>query len=115
MTVPNRMALQCFTLLALAGFLLTQVGCNISLEQDPEKTVSVEISGVKASERETITETLEGMVDGSGGHSMFSSFAGESMSVSLSPVSDPEAFAKKINFGKVTEVKERTIKVDCTQ
>jgi hypothetical protein len=30
----------------------------------------------------------------------------------LSPVNDVEAFAKKINFGKVTEVKDRRVIIE---
>jgi hypothetical protein len=33
------------------------------------------------------------------------------LTVELSPVKDVEAFARKIDFGKVTEVKDRTVTV----
>ncbi|REJ68510.1 MAG: hypothetical protein DWQ31_07915 [Planctomycetota bacterium] len=87
--------------------LLTLSGCNF----DPATTVNIEVSGVTASEQsERITEALKGMTDG-GGHKMTSSRSGEVLSVRLSPVSDVEAFSKKINFGEVTEVVDRTVKV----
>ena len=92
----------------LVGVLASLVGCN----QDPAVTVTVEISGISAeSDREDVKESLEGMTDGSS-YSTNSSHSGSKMTISLSPVSDVDAFVKKINFGTVTEVKGRTVKVD---
>ena len=96
----------------LATALLMQSGCNISFKQDPAETVIVTIIGIKNDEdRETIKETLKGMTDGSS-HTMRSSYAGNRMTVHLSPVTNVKKFSQKINFGKVTEVKGRTVKVD---
>jgi hypothetical protein len=98
--------------MVLLAVLLPQSGCNLSFEQDPATTVTVEITGVdNDSDRENIQETLKEMTDGSS-HMMTSSSFGDTMTVSLSPVEDAEAFSKKINFGKVTEVDGRTIKVE---
>ena len=96
----------------LTAILLTQGGCNISFDQDPAKTVTVEITGVNDDEdRDEIGETLTGMAEGSS-HTMTSSWSGDKMTVKLSPVGDVKAFSRKINFGEVTEVDGRTIKVD---
>lgn len=99
--------------LLLALSLLACSGC----EMDPAVTVHLEISGISDdADREDIHETLEGMTDGSG-HMYSSSYAGDTMYINLSPVSDVEAFSKKINFGTVTEVDAatRTVKVDFVQ
>ena len=96
--------------LLVALSLLAVTGCNM----DPAVTVHLEIKGIsEESDRESVLETLKGMTDGSG-HSYTSSYAGDTMSVDLSPVSDVDAFSKKINFGTVTEVDAatRTVRVD---
>ena len=112
MSTQSRASFRFLSLAALAAVLLTQSGCNISFEQDPAETVTVQITGVDdASDRDDIQETLKGMTDGSS-HMMTTSSSGDTMTVSLSPVKDVEAFSKKINFGKVTEVDDRTIKVE---
>lgn len=108
----GKMRFRCAALTMLAVGLLTQSSCNISLEHDPAKTVIVEIAGVKdEKDRDEIKETLTGMAEGSS-HMMTSSWSGDKMTIKLSPVGDVKAFSRKINFGKVTEVDERTIKVD---
>ena len=56
-------------------------------------------------------ETLKGMVDGSS-HSMSTFSTGDDMTVTVSPVSDVDAFSKKIDFGKVTSVEDRTVSID---
>ena len=94
--------------LLLAGMLILLNGCN----QDPAVTVTIEISGVSAeSDQDDIKETLEGMTDGSS-YSIYSRNFGSKMTINLSPVSDVDAFVEKIDFGTVTEVSGRTIKVD---
>lgn len=96
----------------LGGFVLTTIlfsGCGYG----PEQTVTIEISGVAdASAKEQIQEKLKTMTDSSG-HSMSTSSSGDSMTVKLAPVSDVAAFAKKIDFGKVTDtdVTGRVVKV----
>ena len=94
----------------LGGFVLATIlfsGCGYG----PEKTVTIEISGVAAA-KDQIQEKLKVMTDSSG-HSMSTSSSGDTMTVKLAPVSDVEAFAKKIDFGKVTDtdVTARIVKV----
>ncbi|MEX0939660.1 MAG: hypothetical protein WDZ59_17480 [Pirellulales bacterium] len=92
----------CFAIL-----LPTLGGC----EHDPAKTVNLQITGVSdEATRDEIQETLEGMTDGSS-HFMTTTWSGETMRVKLSPVTDVEAFTRKINFGEVVEVDDRTVKV----
>jgi hypothetical protein len=99
-------------LLVLAVILLAHSSCNFSLKHDPAKTVTVEIIGVdNEDDRDEIRETLKGMADGSS-HLMTSSSSGEKMTVKLSPVSDVQAFSRKINFGEVTQVDGRTVRVE---
>lgn len=108
---PSRFC-PCVLLPIMAAFLVTLSSCDISFEQDPAKTVTVEITGVNDNEdRDDIQETLKGMTEGSG-HAMSSSSSGDKMTVKLSPVGDVQAFSQKINFGKVTEVDGRTVKVE---
>lgn len=112
--MKNKTALRCVnpvSILLLFGILLS-AGCSFSFEQDPEETVTVEVSGVtNDDDRDEVSETLKGMTDGSS-HILHSSWSGNTVTYSLSPVKDVDAFSKKINFGKVTEVKDRTVKVD---
>ncbi len=98
------------TLIPLLAILaLAASGCN--LEQDPATTVQIEITGIRdKADREAVAEKLGGMTDGSG-HSMTSSWSGDKMTINLSPVSDVHAFSEKIDFGKVTAVEDRTVKV----
>lgn len=100
----------------VAALLLGTVGgCGISLEQDPATTVKIEIVGVDDdADRESIKEDLTELVDGSS-HSMTSFSSGDNMTVSLSPVTDPDTFSKKIEFGTVTSVDDRTIKVEISK
>jgi hypothetical protein len=72
----------------------------------------VEITGVdNEDDRDEIQETLKGMTDGSS-HLMTSSSSGKKMTVRLSPVKDVQAFSRKINFGEVTQVDGRTVRVE---
>ena len=94
----------------LALCLLSLPGCN----QDPGVTVTLEITGISdQDDRKDLLETLKGMTDGSS-HSMTSNWSGDRMTIKLSPVSDVDAFVKKIGFGTVTDVSGRTVKVDFT-
>lgn len=99
-------------LVLFAAVLLTQIGCNFKFEHDPAKTVTIEITGISNdADRDKIDETLKGMTDGSG-HMLTSTWTGDKTTINLSPVTDVEAFSRKINFGKVTEVDGRTVKVE---
>jgi hypothetical protein len=85
-------------------------GCNVS--RDPEKTVTVEIIGIRLeADRKQVLETMKSMTEGSGRY-ITSTASGNNMTVQLSPVSDVDKFSTRINFGKVTEVQGRTVKVD---
>lgn len=97
---------------AVMALTLATTGCSISLEHDPDKSVTVEITGIPDdATNDALPEKLTDMIDG--GSSMMTSFSSgtSSLSVTLSPVADADAFAKKIDFGKVTEVKDNTINV----
>jgi hypothetical protein len=99
---------------ALAASLASgPAGCGVS--HDPEKTVTVEIIGIRSdAERKQVRETLEKMTESSW-HYITSTASGNSMTIQVSPVSDVEKFSKRITFGKVTEVRGRTVKVDFLQ
>lgn len=93
--------------------LALQTGCGLSLEHDPAKSVTVEITGIdNEGDRESVSETLKEFVDGNS-HMMSSFYNGQTMTmtITLSPVSDVDAFSKKIEFGEVTSVEGRTVKV----
>lgn len=102
--------------------LLSQSSCEVSIEpeelsldHDPDETVTVEVTGVSGGvDRTKIEETLEGMTEGSN-HVMTSSWSGDEMTIKVSPVDDVEAFSQGIDFGEVTEVEGNTIKVEFNQ
>ncbi len=76
----------------------------------PENTVTIKIMGVTDdATKDAIKDKLKTMTDG--GHSMSLMKMGGVLTVELSPVKDVEAFARKIDFGTVTEVKDRTVTV----
>jgi len=79
----------------------------------PDTIVTVEITGVKNDVHENIKMKLKGMTD-AGAPPMIpnASVVGDKFTVELFPVSDVQAFSKKIDFGRVVEVKERTVKVE---
>ena len=82
------------------------------MEHDPATSVKLIVSGIEGEDaRQMVKETLEEMADGSG-HMMTIRIVGDTMTTTLSPVSDVDAFVKKIDFGTVTEVDGRKIKVD---
>lgn len=82
-------------------------GCSYG----PEQTVTIEITGeLDDAEQEQIIEKLKTMTDGSS-HSMSSFSSGNSTTIELAPVGDVQAFADKIDFGEVTAVEGRTVKV----
>ena len=112
MFMPTATHFRSSLLAVIAGSLLIPGGCNFSLVHDPAQTITLAITGVAAEkDRDAIRETLAGMTDGSS-HWMTTSTWGDSMTVQLSPVADTKAFARKINFGEVSDVEERTIRVE---
>ena len=77
----------------------------------PENSVTIKIMGIADdATQDAITDKLKTMTDG-GGHSMSSMKMGGVLTVELSPVKDVEAFARKIDFGKVTGVEGKTVTV----
>ena len=90
--------------LLVAVMLLGLAGCNLSFEHDPEKTVTVEISGIsEESDRDRVREELEKITQGAM-HMMTSSSSEDEMTAQVSPVTDVKKFVQGINFGKVTDV-----------
>lgn len=100
-------------ILGIAAFSICSIGgCDLSLEHDPATSVKLVISGIEGEDaRQAVKDALEDMTDGSG-HLMTSKIVGDTMTTTLSPVSDVDAFVKEIDFGTVTEVDGRKIKVD---
>lgn len=97
--------------LNIAGLLIVPVVITGCSSYGPEETVTIEITGtLDDAKDEQITEKLKTMTDGSG-HSMSSFSSGTSKTIELAPVSDVQAFADKIDFGEVTAVEGRTVKV----
>jgi hypothetical protein len=96
------------TILCLMFTLAT--GCGAF---DSAKTVEVEISGVDGNPaREEILEVLSTMYDkDAGSKRMHSSSSHDVLKVKMSPVSDVQAFSRRINFGTVEQVADRTVKV----
>jgi len=88
------------------------------LQHDPAKAVSIEVSGVTSpTEGERVKQSIDRAqkeskkwTDGSS-NVMTWSEGGQQMKVEVRPVSDVDAFVKQIDFGEVTQVDGRTIKV----
>lgn len=103
--------------LLLAGCLLPGLaisGCFFA--HDAKATVTIDIKGIpNKAEEDRILEALRQMADGSS-HSISWFSSGSELTVTLSPVSDVQAFTKKIKFGKVTKVDldKRALTVDCS-
>ena len=84
---------------------------GVSMQSNPATTVTLEITGsLDEDDREDLQEKLKEMTDGNS-HSMSTFSSGDKMTINLSPVSDVEAFVQKLDFGEVTEVDGRTIKI----
>jgi hypothetical protein len=112
--MPRRSTLfLCFWASATA---LSSIGCR--LQHDPSKMVTIEISGIpdgKESERvlERIDEAQKQSKKWTDGSSNVMNWngTGQQMTVEMAPVSDVDAFVKKLDFGRVTAVEGRKIKV----
>jgi hypothetical protein len=98
----------CLFVCALAGCLLT--GC---IESDPNKNINIVIVGIEsAAEQKEVIEILEAMYDKERRDKRFKSqFRDNQLTVEMEPVTNVETFARRIDFGTVTEVTGRTIKV----
>jgi hypothetical protein len=98
--------------LCLIGCLLGALLAGCSSPYEPHETVTVKLSGVSSErQQERIADKLKGMTDGSS-HWMTTTRWGESITINLAPVTDIQAFAEQIDFGKVTDVSGRTVTVD---
>jgi hypothetical protein len=94
---------------ALAAFVTAAAGC--SFKHDPAKMVTIEVTGATTeADRDRIQEAVKKWVDGSS-HVMTTMHSGGTFSIDLSPVTDVDAFVKKIDFGEVTKVDGRKISV----
>ncbi len=108
MPTPSPGRFRYAVLTVFAAVLLTQSSC---ISQDPATTVTVVVTGISdEDDREDVQVKLKGMADGSS-HSIVTTTVNDKMTVRLSPVEDIQAFADKIDFGEVTEVDGRTVKV----
>jgi hypothetical protein len=77
----------------------------------PDLTVQIKITNIAdANTRQYILDRLPALT-GSKNHRMQSRSSGKTTTVLLAPVKDAQAFAQKINFGKVTSVNGRVITV----
>jgi hypothetical protein len=83
------------------------------MKADPKKSVTVVIAGIENStEQKEILAILATMYDKDRGYKRFKSqFQDKLFTVEMEPVTDVEAFSHRINFGTVTEVTGRVIKV----
>jgi hypothetical protein len=75
----------------------------------PEALVTLHISGADESTREAIQDQLPALVDGGRAYALTSQMQGDRLTVVVAPVRDPDAFARKIDFGTVRRVRGRTI------
>lgn len=97
-----------FVIFSIFGF----GGCELSLNHDPATSVTVVISGIDSDEsRQTVKSKLEETTDGAG-HMMSTRVSGSTMTPTVSPVSDVDAFVKKIDFGTINKMDGRNIEVD---
>ncbi len=98
--------------LMLACLLLV---CSLSgcAKFEPDKTVQIEVAGLREdADRKEVLEILKTMYDEDVGAKLTRSrYSDGLLSVKMYPVSDVEAFSRRINFGTVTNVSDRTIKI----
>jgi hypothetical protein len=82
---------------------------------DPDKTVRLEIIGVTDDAAEdAIKQKLQNMTDGSG-YVLTCSRIRTTLTANLAPVSDVQAFIRKIEFGTITNIRGRRIVVQVAQ
>ena len=97
----------------LAALVTATAGCNF--KHDPATMVTIQVTGATTdADRERIKDGVKKWVDGSS-HMMTTSHSGGTLSIDLSPVTDVDAFVKKIDFGEVTKVDGRKINVTFKQ
>jgi hypothetical protein len=91
-------------------FVCALAGC---IKSDPDKNVTVVVVGIEsAADQKEVIEILERMYDKERRYKRFKSqFRDNQLTVEMEPVTNVETFARRIDFGTVTEVTGRTIKV----
>lgn len=100
------------TRIASVLLMASVVGCSQGGSSDEEKTVTLQISGVKdGALRDHISSQLSDLVDHPS-PSMTSDWTDETMTVELSPVENIEELAGRIEFGDARVVGTRTIVVE---
>jgi uncharacterized protein YjiS (DUF1127 family) len=77
----------------------------------PEQVLTLHVAGVEANTREAILDKLTTLVDPGRGYAISSAQSDDRLTVLLAPVSDPKAFAQKVDFGTVRRVSGRTVTV----
>lgn len=82
-------------------------------DMDPDESVTVEVSNLPSDRAsDEVLEALKTLHDANARYKRTkSTFNDGTLTVTLAPVSDVDAFARRIEFGKVTEVSGRTVKV----
>jgi ABC-type uncharacterized transport system auxiliary subunit len=94
---------------AIALSAAAVAGCDF--KHDPAKMVTIEVTGVaNDAQRDRVQDAVKKWVDGSS-HMMTTMSSGDKLSIDLSPVTDVDAFAKKIDFGEVSKVEGRKVSV----
>jgi hypothetical protein len=97
---------------AVMRMLLVAGVCGCSMGSDPKVTVTVIVTGITdKADSERVEKLLKDLVSGPVRYTS-SSWAGDTLKIDLSPVSDIRAFSGKIKFGKVTESQGNTVKVE---
>jgi len=104
--------------LGLLAAVVALASCGCRLQHDPAKTVSIEISGLPDStEGEKLRDRIDDAqkkskkwTDGSSNVITWNA-AGQQMTIEVTPVSDVDAFLKSIDFGEVTSVEGRKVKM----
>jgi hypothetical protein len=107
-----------FATLGIVTAVLALASSGCRLQHDPAKTVSIEITGLPDStEGEKLRDRIDEAqkkskkwTDGSSNVITWNA-AGQQMTIEVTPVSDVDAFLKKIDFGEITAVEGRKIKM----
>jgi hypothetical protein len=97
---------------AVVGILLAVCASGCFMESDPKVTVTVIVTGVTdKADSEQVEKSLKDLVSGTVRYTS-SSWAGGTLTMHLSPVSNFREFSEKIKFGRVTELQGNTVKVE---
>ena len=97
---------------AIAAVLLAAGVWGCSPGNDPKLTVTVIVTGIASREEgERIEKSLKELVNGPVRY-FESTSTEDTLTMQLSPVIDAQEFSRKITFGKVTEARGNTVKVE---